>query len=149
MSLVTFYLLPEQADAPSSELATVPAHFIQAARLCGEFYQQNQWVFVYCQNQADAELLDEVLWSFDPDRFVPHNLAGEGPSRGAPVEISTQPPRSSRAVLVNLSDNVPPFASRYQQIIEFVPSDAALKQQARDKFKVYRQAGIVPQTVQL
>jgi len=146
---VIFYLLSEQVNPTDTELAKVPARFLSAALLCAQCYQQNQWVFVYCQNQADAELLDEVLWRFDPDQFVPHNLAGEGPSRGAPVEISCTPPRTGRAVLLNLADDIPAFYSRYQQVIEFVPFDEAEKAKARQRFKLYRQAGLSPQTVQL
>ena len=68
----------------------MPAHFALTCQLCADLFRANQRVFVYCPNQQDAEAVDEVLWQFDAERFVPHNLAGEGPSRGAPVEISWQ-----------------------------------------------------------
>lgn len=136
---VQFYLL--QTD----ELAGVPAHFALTCQLCADLYRQNLRVFVYCPNQQDAEAVDEVLWQFDAERFVPHNLAGEGPARGAPVEISWQGPKSSRQVLINLTDTVPAFASRFSQVIEFVPADEAGKVTARQKFKHYRQSGVEPQ----
>ncbi len=149
MPQVSFYLLPEQAAEAELQLASEPAFFHVAAKLCADLYQAGQRVFVFCQNQADAELLDEVLWRFDPERFVPHNLAGEGPARGAPVEISWLPPSNARPVLINLSATVPPFSQRFQQIIEFVPAEEQLKVQARERFKFYRQSGLTPQTVQL
>ena len=54
------------------------------------FYRQNQRVFIYTQDQQSAHDIDEMLWAFDPDSFVPHNLIGEGPKQGAAVEISWQ-----------------------------------------------------------
>lgn len=137
---VQFYLLQQD------ELAGMPAHFALTCQLCAGLFRANQRVFVYCPNQQDAEAVDEVLWQFDAERFVPHNLAGEGPARGAPVEISWQGPRTSRQVLINLTDTVPAFANRFSQIIEFVPAAEHGKAAARQKFKHYRQLGVEPQT---
>lgn len=142
---VQFYLLPA-AESPD-EPAPLPAHFALVCRLCADLYRANQRVLVFCANQQDAEALDEVLWQFDAERFVPHNLAGEGPPRGAPVEISWLPPKNSRQVLINLTATVPAFASRFSHIIEFVPADDAGKASARERFKHYRQHGIEPQTL--
>lgn len=142
---VNFYLLDE--TVPQNELSTVPAHFALACQLCADLYRAKQRVFVYTADQQQAEAFDELLWQFDAERFVPHNLSGEGPRYGAPVEISWQAPRQNRHVLVNLADTVPAFANRFNQIIEFVPADAQLKAQARERFKHYRQLGVTPQTV--
>ena len=147
---VSFYLLsdtPADHQAIQNELSTVPAHFALACQLCADLYRAKQRVFVYTADQQQAEAFDELLWQFDAERFVPHNLSGEGPRYGAPVEISWQAPRQNRHVLVNLADTVPAFANRFNQIIEFVPADAQLKAQARERFKHYRQLGVTPQTV--
>ena len=152
---VQFYVLSDAQQQPSAELAApgfqglanVPAHFTLACQLCADLYRAGQRVLVFCENQQDAELLDEVLWQFDAERFVPHNLAGEGPQRGAPIEISWQTPKSSRQVLVNLTASIPTFANRFVQIIEFVPVAEALKTAAREKYKHYRQLGVTPETI--
>lgn len=149
---VSFYVLAEQSAAASTgpqanELTPAPAHFALACQLCAQLYRAKQRVFVYTADQQSAELLDELLWQFEPDSFVPHNLAGEGPQRGAPVEIGWQAPKASRQVLINLADQVPDFARRFNQIIEFVPAEPTLKAQARERYKQYRQAGILPETI--
>lgn len=144
---VTFYVLANPAQQPPNELSTTPAHFVFACQLCADLYRAKKRVFVYTASQQDAEQLDELLWQFDPDRFVPHNLTGEGPAYGAPVEIGWQPPRQNRQVLLNLSTEIPAFANRFQQVIEFVPADEQLKAQARERYKQYRQSGITPETI--
>ena len=148
---VKFYVLsepqPDNAEAPTVQPNPVPAEYLFACQLCADLYRQGQRVFVFCQNQQDAELLDEVLWQFDAERFVPHNLAGEGPQRGAPIEISWQLPKSSRQVLINLTESIPSFANRYMQVIEFVPVAADKKSNAREKYKQYRQLGVTPETI--
>ncbi|MAD75483.1 MAG: DNA polymerase III subunit chi [Rheinheimera sp.] len=144
---VTFYVLAEPQHPTENELSTTPAHFALACQLCANFYRANQRVFVYTASQQDAELIDQLLWQFDAHSFVPHNLSGEGPARGAPVEISWQAPRQSRQILINLATDIPAFASRFNDIIEFVPSQAAAKAQARERYKQYRQSGVTPATI--
>ncbi|WP_445766993.1 DNA polymerase III subunit chi [Rheinheimera sp.] len=148
---VSFYLLsdtPAELPATPNELSSTPAHFALACQLCADLYRAKQRVFVYTADQKQAEAFDELLWQFDAERFVPHNLSGEGPKYGAPIEISWQAPRQNRQVLINLADTVPAFANRFSQIIEFVPATEHEKAQARDRFKHYRQLGVNPQTVQ-
>ena len=82
-----------------------------------------------------------MLWAFDSDSFVPHNLVGEGPKHGAIVEIGYHAPQGRRPVLINLTSTVPNFANQFNFIVDFVPSDEALKQQARGRFKTCRQWG--------
>ena len=92
MSQVTFYILNENDcdnDGNDSN-GQVPAHFMQACSLAAFYYQQNRKVFIYTDNQQDAFLVDETLWQFDGDSFVPHNLLGEGPKFGTPVETEIQ-----------------------------------------------------------
>jgi len=137
---VMFYLLPDEDKTDASDInASTALH--HACLQASYFYRQNQRVFIYTQDQKSAEQVDEMLWAFDSDSFVPHNLSGEGPKQGAAVEISHQAPRGRRPVLINLSSTVPDFASQFQLIVDFVPSDETLKQLARERFKTCRQWG--------
>jgi len=137
---VMFYILPDENKTDASPINTSTT-FYQACVQASYFYRQNQRVFIYTQDQKSAEQIDEMLWAFDSDSFIPHNLSGEGPKQGAAVEISHQDPRSHRPVLINLSSTVPDFASQFQLIVDFVPSDETLKQLARERFKTCRQRG--------
>jgi len=131
---VMFYQLTEY----DSQASSVSHHAcLQAAY----FYREKQKVFIYSQNQEKAHDIDEMLWAFDTNSFVPHNLKGEGPSYGAAVEIGWQAPTGRRPVLINLTDTVPSFAHQFSKIIDFVPTDDTLKQLARERFKAYRQLG--------
>lgn len=137
---VMFYLLPDEEKPDASDINASTALY-HACLQASYFYRQNQRVFIYTQDQKSAEQVDEMLWAFDSDSFVPHNLSGEGPKQGAAVEISHQAPLGRRPVLINLSSTVPDFASQFQLIVDFVPSDETLKQLARERFKTCRQWG--------
>ncbi|MFD1006966.1 DNA polymerase III subunit chi [Oceanisphaera ostreae] len=133
MSQGCFYLLPETAS-PDALVAWV-------CHITTDFYRQGLGVFIHASDQAQAEALDERLWQQPADGFVAHNLQGEGPRQGAQVIIGWQVPQSGRAVLINLAPQAPDFARRFKQLVDFVPSDDEGKQQARERFKAYRQAG--------
>lgn len=136
MSQVLFYI-----HSSNAQQASLPAHFAQACQLAAYYYQQNKKVFIYTDNQADAFTIDEYLWQFDGDSFVPHNLVGEGPRYGSPVEISWLAPQHPRAVLINLSHTIPEFNLNFQQIIDFVPAQEQLKIQARQRYSAYKKLG--------
>ena len=88
--------------------------------------------------------IDELLWQFEPSAFVPHNLKGEGATTGSPVEIGFDRlgPNKSRQLLINLADQVPPFAVNFGQIFDFVANDDQHKAIARERYRQYRGLGI-------
>ncbi|WP_159818097.1 DNA polymerase III subunit chi [Colwellia sp. 20A7] len=141
---VMFYLLNDEKaenNDNNAETTDKSSAFYHACLQASHFYRQNQRVFIYTQDKEQAEKIDELLWAFDTDSFVPHNLVGEGPKQGAMVEISDKPLRGRRPVLINLTETMPTFANQFQFIVDFVPSDETLKQKARERFKTCRQLG--------
>jgi DNA polymerase-3 subunit chi len=121
--------------------ANLPAHFDLAAQIAAKQYRAGQRVFIYVESLDDAHVIDEHLWCFDADSFVPHNLQGEGPKGGAPVEIGQTPPVGRRTVLINLATKLPDFIRRFAQVIDFVPTEPQATQAARERFKYLRQLG--------
>ncbi len=138
MAEARFYILPS-SQAPDPGRAPEPLYW--ACMLAQHLYLQNERVFVLAEDQAQAEALDELLFAFEADSFVPHNLVGEGPQGGAPVEIGWQAPKTRRSVLINLCDQAPSFALQSRLIVDLVPNDEELKVQARERFKQYRAQG--------
>ena len=55
-------------------------------------------------------------------------------------------PESINQVLINLDAAVPMFFSRFERVVEIVNQDETLRQQARDRFKFYRDRGYDLQT---
>lgn len=139
MTHATFYIISEEQCAEDNEFQL---HF--ACHQAAMSYRQGHKVYLLAADKAQAEQIDEYLWQLDPDNFVPHNLIGEGPRGGSPVEIGWPGLRHSgrRGILINLGKNAPNFAVTFSQVIDFVPCDENLKQLARDRYKQYRQAGI-------
>lgn len=149
-----FYVFPEDknsSDEPSHNNAvesnTVESEtkslIHQACMQAAYFYRQNQKVFIYTQDQAQAHDIDEMLWAFEPDSFVAHNLLGEGPRSGSPVEISWQNPTTRRPVLINLTNTMPNFVGNFSTVVDFVPTNELLKQQARDRYRACKQWGFL------
>jgi DNA polymerase-3 subunit chi len=143
MKQVTFYILPDEQALHRQEISQQIA---QACTIAAFYYLQNRKVFIYTDNQQDAFSVDEYLWQFDGDSFVPHNLLGEGPRYGTPVEISWQAPTHPRQILINLSAEVPKFAVNFQQIIDFVPFAEPLKIAARLRYSTYKKMGLTLST---
>ncbi|MGL4474956.1 MAG: DNA polymerase III subunit chi [Shewanella sp.] len=146
MSQAIFYLLPSNERRSAIE----ELHH-KVCQLAEHYYRHQQAVYIHCQDQAQAFAIDELLWQFEPNSFVPHNLKGEGPHNGAPVEIGFDRlgPNKSRHLLINLADLCPSFAVNFSQIIDFVASDNAMKAIARERYKQYRQLGITLDTQDL
>lgn len=137
MTQVTFYMLEAASDSSKELLACM---------LAAQLFRTKRRCLVLCSDQKSAENFDELLWRQPMDAFVPHNLTGEGPANGAPVEISWVDEKQitnsqSRQVLINLTDALPEDGQKFRQIIDFVPAVEETKQAARDRYKQYRASG--------
>ena len=130
---VDFYLTSKGEDC-NRELFT--------CRLIEKAYLKGHRIFVFCDDEVQAHSLDELLWTFRDDSFVPHNLQGEGPEPPPPVQIgfSTQP-RQYTDILVNFSENIPEFCHQFKRIIEIVGPEEEEKEQSRAHYKFYKARG--------
>lgn len=127
---VDFYLL--SSNKPD-------ARALVACRLLEKAYIKGHRVYVHCANQSDAEALDELLWTFRDDSFIPHNLQGEGPEPPPPVQIGYEKePRGFNDILLNMSTTVPLFYTKFKRIMEIVSPEESEKEQSRIRYKDYR-----------
>lgn len=109
-------------------------------------WRDHRSVRVWCADKTQALAIDEALWQQPVDAFVPHNLVGEGPPGGAPVEIcwpdvDDLKPRRVGAH-VNLADTLPPMVQGAAMLIDRVPAEEAGKAIARERYKAYRTQGV-------
>ncbi|HHF7345061.1 TPA: DNA polymerase III subunit chi [Legionella feeleii] len=127
---VDFYLLN------SNELSS---RWLLACRLLEKAYLRGHQVFVYCDTKQDAEQLDELLWTFKDNSFIPHNLQGEGPEPPPPIQLGYQgEPRGFNDILLNLAAPIPSFYARFRRVMEIVVNDETAKELSRAHYREYR-----------
>lgn len=130
---ITFYVLAD--TDPGKRLGT-------ACRVIEKALQQKHTIFVLAASRAEAEQLDELLWTFRADSFVPHHLVGEGPTPPPPVRIGWAGiPPEANDLLVNLGAELPPQPRRFRRIIEIVGGDEPMREAARRHWREYKQQG--------
>ncbi|HQY82449.1 DNA polymerase III subunit chi [Thermomonas sp.] len=104
-------------------------------------YAANLPILVLARDAAQAEAIDDLLWAFDPDEYLPHQIAGmdEGDD-DTPILVATpQMDVPSRALLINLRDAAP--AGSFQRVLEVVPADPAARGPLRERWKHYQALG--------
>lgn len=127
---VDFYLL--ESNKPDTR-------WFVACRLLEKAYNKGHTVYVYCDDQQQAERLDEMLWTFKEECFIPHNLQGEGPYQPPPIQLGyQQAPRGFNDILMNVSSQIPVFFNQFKRVIELVSNEETQKEQSREHFKAYR-----------
>ena len=109
--------------------------------LAKKAYAANQPTLVLARDAAQAEALDDLLWSFDPDDYLPHQIAGsdEG-DEDTPILIATPDMDiPARPLLVNLRDAAP--TGNFNLVLEVVPADPAARGPLRERWKHYQSLG--------
>ena len=96
---------------------------------------------VLARDTAQAEALDDLLWSFDPDAYVPHQIAGADEDEDEAAVLIAPPGVDAplRPLLVNLRDDAPQGA--FERVLEVVPADPATRGPLRERWKHYQLLG--------
>ncbi len=127
---VDFYLLNN--DQPQGE-------WLLACRLLEKAYHRGHRVFVYCNDQKEVEHLDELLWTYKDDSFIPHHIQGEGPEPPPPIQIGCGgEPRGFNDIMLNMAATIPAYSSRFERIMEVVSANDAAKEVSRSHYREYR-----------
>ena len=136
---IEFYVLASAAPAERERVA---------CQLAMKAWRAGLPVFLRASDAAQCKTLDELLWRFKGETFVPHNLYDDDSS--APVLIGLdQPPHASNGLLINLHPQLREDLTLFSRVIEIVNQHPEQLQLARDNFRLYRQRGFAPQRVEL
>lgn len=110
--------------------------------LARKAYDSNQPTLILARDQAQAEELDDLLWSFDPDAYIPHQIAGsDEDDEETPVLLATpESDTPSRPLVINLRDAA--WEGACQRVLEVVPADPSAREPLRERWKQYKAMGL-------
>jgi DNA polymerase-3 subunit chi len=113
-----------------------------ACRLAEKCYKLGHRIHIHAQDAGQAKRMDELLWTFADGSFVPHDQHHAIGDERPPVVIAAgAEPLDDRDLLLNLAAEVPPFASRFPRVAEFVDGDEAVREAGRARWRAYQDAG--------
>ena len=97
---------------------------------------------VLARDNAQAEAIDDLMWSFDPDAYLPHQIAGsDEEDELTPILIlSPDVDSSMRPMVINLRDAV--VDGDFERVLEVVPADPAARAPLRERWKQYQARGL-------
>lgn len=108
-------------------------------QLCQKAYDSQQPTLLLTRDPQQSQHLDQKLWTFRDDSFVPHD-SEEVEGLVTPILIHDDPdPGSNRQLLINLSTTVPIYFAQFERVIELVTEDN--RQQAREHYGFYKERG--------
>ena len=142
MPQVDFYILQQHAAATAGEL------FV--CKLVDKAFRLKHNIYIHTQTQQQATTMDDLLWTFNPGSFLPHSLYGPDCNSATPICIGFEnQDLTFHDVLINLHDEVPSFFGQFDRVAEIVCGDAAARNQARLRYKYYRDRGYALNTHEL
>ena len=103
-------------------------------------YAAQQPTLILTRDFEQAEAVDELLWDFDADAYIPHQLAGDDDDAHTAVLIV--PPgidTADRPLLINLRETCP--GGRFDRVLEVVAADPAERTGSRERWREYQQRG--------
>jgi len=133
MTRIDFYIIKE----------STPDVF--TCRLSEKIYKSGLKLFINTSDQQMSEKLDQLLWTFHDQSFIPHTILSQTPSEDSAdeqVQLSHEfEPKHNCQVLINLSHEVPNYFSRCERVAEVITATAEAKQSGRERYKFYRDRG--------
>lgn len=113
-----------------------------ACRLAATASARESRLVVYSPDEATLAAFDQLLWTFQPTRFVPHCRASDPVAAETPVILAADGESlPHHDVLLNLHHEWPPFFSTFERLLEIVTSDEQDRKSARARFAFYRERG--------
>jgi len=113
-----------------------------ACRLAARAFDASSRLVVYTPDAKVLGKFDELLWTYQATRFVPHCMAGAAIEAETPVILaSSGESLPHHDVLLNLGDEWPPFFATFERLLEIVSTDEADKERARARYSFYKQRG--------
>ena len=131
MTRISFYVLRGKLERERQVLA---------CRLAEKAYKLGKQIYIHTKDSQQSEQMNQALWTFRAESFVPHQLNTEADTDSCPVLIGHEGnPQRLMDLLINLNDVQPLFFSQFERVAEFINDDDAIKIAGRERYQFYKQ----------
>ncbi|SEN06214.1 DNA polymerase III subunit chi [Halomonas caseinilytica] len=136
MTQVDFYILPD---------TTLDARLEFACRLAETIVNKGYRLHLHAEDEAMARTLDDRLWDFRPDAYLPHALLGSEQAGSVPATIGWgEPPALDEPAIqamLNLHPGIPEWFSRFERVAEIINQHQEVLTAKRDCWQTYKKRG--------
>jgi DNA polymerase-3 subunit chi len=121
----------------------VPDKLLYACRLVRKARAADMRVVVFAQDRTQLDALDEALWTFSEQDFLPHVVAGDELAAQTPVILTDDPQAElpHHQILINLSGETPAHFARFERLFEVISMDEDDLAAGRERYRQYQQRG--------
>lgn len=107
-----------------------------------QFCSEARPVLVFVPTGERRDQLDRLLWTHSATGFTPHCRADDKLARESPIVLASALDSPLHdGCLLNLSDEIPPGFSRFQQLVEIISVEDGDRLPGRERFRFYRERG--------
>ncbi|MFT3806966.1 DNA polymerase III subunit chi [Arenimonas sp.] len=101
-----------------------------------------QAMLIFAASMQQAEALDELLWEFDEDAYVAHQIAGTDEDDDITPVLIVPPEFQApmRPLVLNLRNE--PVTGGFERVLEVVPADPSAREPLRQRWKHYKDSGL-------
>ncbi len=131
MTRVDFYVLPQEDPGERQRFA---------CRLAEKAFREGHRIYLHTSDESAARAMDELLWGFRRQSFLPHGLLGSEDAEHLAIGWGADP-GEHHDVMINLDLAVPDFVGRFERVLEIVVQDPAIREPLRDSWKRYKHFG--------
>ena len=111
-------------------------HDLAICNLINSIYLSERCLTVFIEDTAERDRFDHLLWTFEQTSFIPH-----GVNNTYPVELTSDPVKSNKKILMNLGTYCPLESNKIKIIVETAGYDDHTRSTARSRFKKYKEQG--------
>lgn len=112
-------------------------------KLMEKAYASGNRTLLVAGDEKRMEQLNQLLWSYDPNRFLPHGSIKESEQEDQPILLSTtSDPQNNASILVITDGNMPDNADAFDRILDmFDGNDEESVTKARQRWTLYKNSG--------
>ncbi|MDT8397745.1 MAG: DNA polymerase III subunit chi [Pseudomonadales bacterium] len=132
-----------QADFYTLKQSSDDHRDLFACRLVEKAFGLGNRIFIQAESETAARRLDELLWNFRPESFIPHGVQDhDDDDEEMPVVIGFAGDCKYPAeLLINLSPVIPVFYRDFPRIAEIVLNNELSRQLSRKHWRHYQEQG--------
>lgn len=136
MTQIDFHILQD---------TSVEVRWLYVCRFIEKVERLGHSILVVVDTQEEAHELDDLLWSFKPESFIPHQIIGADETTRVEITYPINPGHINggehKDVLINLSSHIPEFFSRFARLAEIVIQEPKILENTREHYRFYKQRG--------